>query len=237
MSKIAGLDSMLALSYPVHRRVNYEEQRSVGGRRGGLKGEWSDSRPLSANTWARGKTPIPGRGRVATDPAYFQRRTLPPTHPRLVPEHSSCQAPPSPGAAPLRAGGGGAPAVLSVSVLRTQPSGTRCRTRAPASLQASPRPGPAGPAPWEEPGAGPRLTQGLLAGPAQEGPGLRREEPRRCDLPPLPPLRAPVLAQWLLLSPGHSAPKSSGARAPSPGGARPSPEARPGHAPPGQRLS
>lgn len=162
----------------------------MGGRRGGLKGEWSDSRPLSANTWARGKTPIPGRRRVATDPAYFQRRTLPPTHPRLVPEHSSCQAPPSPGAAPLRAGGGGAPAVLSVSVLRTQPSGTRCRTRAPASLQASPRPGPAGPAPWEEPGAGPRLTQGLPAGPAQEGPGLRREEPRRCDLPPSTPSKS-----------------------------------------------
>lgn len=183
-----------------------------------------------------GVPPIPGWGGVVKDPAYFPPRDLLPV-PLLLPQSSRAGVPgslsPAPaGAAPLRQGGGGGPAVLSVSALRTQPSGSRCRPVS-HSVSADESPPESGGAPAVG-GVGrwPATNPGRTGGSTEEGPGLRREGPRRRDPPGTSSSRSVAPP-----SPGHPASESPQSRAPSPGGARPRPAARPGHAPPGQRLS
>lgn len=112
-----------------------------------------------------------GRG-VVREPACFQPRNL--LRSRLVlPRSCSAGARGSPSPArrapaPLRAGGGGALAVLSCQLCARSPPGAGAGPRAPAFLQTSHRPGPAGPAPW---------VGGVRRGPASNPVGLP-DQPR-----------------------------------------------------------
>jgi hypothetical protein len=98
-------------------------------------------------------TPTARWGGAIKNPAYFQRWN-PLGLPLVLPPNSSSErqaglAPPGAGAAPLREGGGGAPAVLSVSALRTQlslpePVPAREPRRLCRSVPARVRRGPCG---------------------------------------------------------------------------------------------
>lgn len=107
------------------------------------------------------------------------------------------------------------------------PPGAGAGPRAPASLQTSPLPGPAGPARWEESATGRRLTRVRLLTKLE---GTRTTE---TETPASRPRRTSSPRSVAYTSPGHSTAESPRPRAPSPGGARPRPAASPGHAPPG----
>lgn len=106
---------------------------------------------------------IPEWGRVVKDTAYFQTGDLLPS-PLVLPTSSRAGAQGSLSSAPrgcgsFKGGGRGGEPCCQCQLCARSPPGAGAGPRAPASLQTSPRPGPAGPPPWEESGAGRRLTR------------------------------------------------------------------------------
>ena len=170
---------------------------------------------------------IPEWGRVVKDTAYFQTGDLLPS-PLVLPTSSRAGAQGSLSSAPrgcgsFKGGGGGGRAVLSVSALRTQPSRSRCRPASPSVSANESPPGSGGAPAVGGVGRWPATNPGWTAKPTEEGPGPRREGPRRRS-----PQESPFLDLWHPLVPGTKPGRAPDPARPAPG--EPAPAPRPARA-------